>query len=210
MEYAKLNTLLPLIRPDVPQCPDITIEQYMVRMARDFCTQSRVWQQWINEPVDPDIETYPLRVDNGDIVTVNTVQTEGGVPLKALDYTLPGQEEDNMQAIAGVQGYTFDPPDTLHIQGTPTQPMELFVRVALKPTMVEASAPAWLVDRYEEALISGTLYRLMMLTGKTWSNPDFAAVHKDTFLRGVSSARIDELKKHTNASLSIKPRPFGA
>jgi len=209
MEYAELKTILPLIRPDVPQCPDVTIEQYLVRAARKFCEESRVWQQWENEPIYPGLETYPLEPEHGEVAAISKVQTEGGEELRALDYTLAGDEEFNRQAMQGVQGYTFDPPATLHIQGTPTQDMELFIRVALKPTLSDAIAPLWLVERYEEALVAGTLYRLMMLTGKTWSSPDFAAVHKRTFESGVASARIHELKKHTSASVMINPRPFG-
>jgi len=203
-----MDTLLPLIRPDVPQCPDFTIESYIVRTVRDFCEQTRIWREWLNEPVDPGLETYPLEA-SAEIVAVELVQTGQGVPVRPLSYTLPGQEEDNMDAMAGVQGFTFDPPNVLHLQGTPTQRMELFADVSLRPALTDTQAPQWLMEKYEDAIVSGTLYRLMTRREKPWSDPRLAGLHMQDFRRGVSAARVHKLKKNTNTSLSIKPRPFG-
>jgi hypothetical protein len=143
------------------------------------------------------------------VVAVKKVQHSDGRKLQPIDYTLPGEEEGNMAALSGVVGFTFDPPDTLHIQGSPTQSEEVFVQLSLKPTLEQAQAPQWLIQKYEDALVNGVLARLKMIANKPWSNPDYAMAHKDMFLRGIASARIHELKKHTNASLSIKARPFG-
>jgi len=202
-----MDTLLPLIRPDVPQCPDFTIESYIVRTVRDFCEQTRIWREWLNEPVDPGLETYPLEA-SAEIVAVELVQTGQGVPVRPLSYTLPGQEEDNMDAMAGVQGFTFDPPNVLHLQGTPTQRMELFADVSLRPALTDTQAPQWILEKYEDAIVNGTLYRLMTRREKPWSDPKLAGLHMQDFRRGVSTARAQRFRKHTNTSLSIKPRAF--
>jgi hypothetical protein len=204
----QIDSLFTLIRPEVPQCPDFVIEQHAVRAIRTLCERSRVWREWQGEYLDEGIEEYPLETDTGEIFAVENVQTDKGVRLRPLDYELPGQDNDNMHGISGVVGYTFKHPQTLWIQGTPTQNEDIFLEVILRPKMSDTEIPDWLAEQYEDAIVAGTLSRLMMVAAKPWFNAELSAYHKREFGRGISQARADAIRRHTNTRVTMNAQPF--
>lgn len=59
------------------------------------------------------------------------------------------------------------------------------------PKSGSETAPSWFIEKFSEAIVSGTLYKLMSMSGKAWTDPAQAAVEKVTYDNFMNEARVN-------------------
>lgn len=83
-------------------------------------------------------------------------------------------------------------------------PNGLTMRVALKPTRASTTVDDMLYEEYVEAIAAGALGRLLMSSGKPYTNVQAAMAHKALSNQGLNVARQRAGHGHTRSNLSVR------
>jgi len=67
----------------------------------------------------------------------------------------------------------------------------LLVDAVLRPQINATALPAWMMDRYGDAIMAGAIAHLAGLPGLPWSNPLLSAAKAVEYNQGVGSALVD-------------------
>ena len=169
------DALLPEVLPHVPGCSDPLAETAIRNSVIEFCQQSHAWQENL-APIVPeaDVKEYDLNLPTGAALVLVLDETEMEVDLAKK---------------------------TVIFAEVPAGSITL--RVALKPARAADSFPDHIGEQYGEAIVSGALAKLMMMTGKPWANPQLAEYHGRIVSDAISRARAREFRGYTNRSMRI-------
>jgi len=183
---AKLETLLPSVRAEVPGAMDITIIDNIRRAAIDFCERTKFYR----EEHDPlitsgTIQEYDLDPPSGTVVSdIIWVTYDGDALIAKTDAGI----RPHMSAAGTTQYYSLLNPKLLVVAPQPAASKQLKLRVALKPKPTATSIEDYVYDEWSEAFYHGALYRMLNQPGKDWSNPEAALYHQQAFFDAVNTA----------------------
>ena len=169
-----LDALIPDVLVEANECPRALILRELVGAARHFCQETHVWE----EPVGT---IYPI---------------DG-----LLDYSLPLPTGASIVAVTSDLNADVIPPDTVRFAGVPAD--EIAVTAALQPAYGAGVLPDQVADQYREAIVSGALSRLMMMTGRPWANPQLVEYHSRIVSDAISRARARQFRGYTNRPMRI-------
>jgi len=199
------DDVLPLITPEVPTCPEATIKEYLPIVASNFFARTHLWRvnidgysTIIDEPM------YNICAPYFDSV-VESVQwiTVDDKKMTHTDERLVNPEYLDR---TGQPTHFWVKDDTsIRLFYTPDQVWTVKGEVVLKPKRTARGIPGWVYETWIDEIVSGTLYRLCKLQNKDWSNPEFAALHKNLYEQGVTDARIRDLR---GVHLQVRMRSF--
>ncbi len=205
---AKFTDLLPLARPELPGCPDFTMETYANRVVREFCARTQIWTDWLEEWTVPDHDTYhPPVFGKKQIVSVPFLWMDGR-RLLGNSQDFPGTQDGNDSPDRSNTSFAFFPPDTIRLYFIPSQEKHFFVRVVFQPTTDATEFPDSIFQLYEDGLVAGLKARLMMQAKQDWSNPELSQYYQRVFNSEVDRAKIHKNKQHTSGPLKVKPQSF--
>jgi len=120
--------------------------------------------------------------------------TEGGLPAR-------WRHADN----GTPRYYFFLNPGEITFYPTPSedQSQAIFIRAALKPSLIASSFPTALFKEHASTIAYGALRDLMMMPGKPWENPGMAKYFDSLYEADVADVRIKLNKASTTTELSI-------
>lgn len=184
MSTTKVETLIPLVRVEVPECPDILVQNAILRAAIEFCEKSTFWRETIDElHVSANVAEYDIETPSGATMSEIIWATYDDNPLTA---------KTESQILAYTSGapsyYALLNPRVIKIAPTPTGAGIVRLRAALKPKPTATSIRDYVYDEWSEAFYHGALERLFMMPGKPWSNPELALFHQQQFTNAVEDA----------------------
>ncbi len=84
----------------------------------------------------------------------------------------------------------------------------LDVRAVLMPTRLCAAYPGWLLERWRETIVNGTIGNLKAHAGKPWSDPQGARYYLDLYRKGKGYAKGDALTQRGPGALKVAHRRF--
>jgi hypothetical protein len=211
----KVKDFTPYVLPDVMGCPAPLLRQAIVAAAQEFCRDTLSWSELQEAiPLVDGVPEYELDIPSQAMVaSVRAVwcgvRRLRPVSMDGISTVLP-----NWQTATGSEPVLFNMAQTrgtLRVFPSPanTTGQALAVLTAFQPTMRATSLPDFLGDMHMEVIASGAKARLMAMSGKAWSNPNLAGVHKGLFTIGMDDARISEEHGRVAGSISVAPRTFG-
>lgn len=203
--------LYPDLLPSLPGCPDITVDRAINRAATEFFSETKVWRANIvgattgtqlvavtsGVPANCKIvHLYELRYDEDPL--------ERRTPVD-MKRTFP-REESGTPVIC-----TLTEEDTINVLPYPATPGVIGIyagRVAIAPTRTKADLPDDIFDRYAEALIAGTLSKLLIQPNQAWTNENLAGVNLQMFENyKLKAKRLKE--SETGAARKHVGAPYG-
>lgn len=170
---ASLEDLIPDVMVEVEGPPRALVMRELVASVRTFCDDTQVWRE----------ELLISPIEN------------------VTEYTLPLPSHSDLSAVISDVDADAVPPDRLIFDVAPTEALPL--TVALKPAYNANLLPDVIASQYREAVVSGAVYRLLMMTGRPWANPELAVYHKGVVDDAISRARAREFRGYTNRSMRI-------
>lgn len=207
---ASIETLHPLVAPEVLGCPSITIDSAILRAAIEFCEKSTAWRELLDPitVVDGTAEyALPIPTDARLVVIREKEVRLNGVMLEPIK----NAAEMNPTKAGTPSHYAQRSHDALILYPSPlgigTQTLTVFA--VLAPKLTATALPDILVDRYYEAISEGAKAILKRMPNQPWSDPARAADHYRLFQVKTAEARIDFEHGLVAGSLSVKPRVFG-
>ena len=212
---ADIADIVHYVRLETPGVMDEIIVQTMAAVAMDFCTRTSVWDE-IQDPValidglsDYDMEP-PSR--QARVLTISQVWVSGQT-LESITMTqLPNVLPNWQSATAPLPRYYNAARDWKAITVFPTprdaERALMTFRAQYAPTRTATTLPDFLLERYLDALVSGTKARLMTQVNVPWSNPANGMYQAGLYEQAVTNARIDQLHERTPGVLRVAPRKF--
>lgn len=206
-----LRTLLPLVMPYVPTCPEILATYTMRLAAREFCERTSCWRY---------VVTQTLTVNSPEIAVpayaaVHKIESayfgsQALAPAAYVDYAM-----DALPVSTTPMFVTQPNPDVLTI--LPFQAGDVKLTLILKPRLENAFStnaalqiedsfdrvPTFMRDHYGEIIAAGALARLF-LHKQDYGDPQMAAVKQGEFERGINANSFGAFQGQQRAPIRSK------
>lgn len=178
-----------LIKPHLTGAVESAIQQQLDLAVAYFLKQSLLWKQELGPyDVDGDEPTMSLSLTSPvrRVAFIHGVWFNG-VKLRAVNDSKPLALWDTATKPTD---FMAELPETLHLKPVPTEFYvdALIIDASVYPDSAD-DAPAWLGERFEEEIVSGTLARMMLQPDKPYTNTKMAQYHDIMFRNGYNSAR---------------------
>tara|TARA_R100000664_G_scaffold10069_1_gene16676 strand:- start:462 stop:1142 length:681 start_codon:yes stop_codon:yes gene_type:complete len=210
---ASYESLLSEIIPVVPGCTDTLIEQNIRAAVIELCEKTEVYQKEL-DPVSTVENIFEYDLEPPSSTTVHRIiwMTYDGEDLEAITNALLEQRKPKWRQ-SGYEGrpeyFVKQSPSLFYVAPVPneTKVNGLLLRVALKPTHTSSSCDTDIMNDYRDTIINGTIYRLLRLPGREWTDYTGAQIYGSLFLEGVASA--SEIGKQSASRVARKVRYSG-
>jgi len=196
-------------RPEAQAAPDFLIERSVRDSAIDFCTRTDIY---LPEPefitIISGVNEYAVSLPSGtelnhilDIFNNNTALN----PISYSQLLLRLGDENT----TGTPAYYAQRDNSdFYLAPIPAETNSFRVLYSVKPTSSSSSIPDSVGKEHREVISHGALYRLQMMSGQPWSNPNAAVANKQLFDRGVGKAIRQVKYGFSGGSLTAKSRAF--
>ena len=201
-----ISSWIPDVAAQVPGCPNPVITRYLIKVLRDFCQKTLLWDENLLTPIDVVALTadYPLSSDDGDIVHVDSVEIDGHPiwPIsKANLNRLQIDWRDTTQTRPGA--YHFGASNTLSLIYTPSQAYTAGLKVwtCLKPLETATEVEDFLWDSYRETILKGTVGKLAQIANMPWTDFALGMKKEGQFESERDAARVIKETGRTNMEM---------
>lgn len=201
----RLESLFPLVLPEVSGCPHPTLMLHLALASQRFCVETGAWVVMADEQITAKgLTEYDVEaVTDAMAVRVRDVWLDGALLLPVRAAAAFGQDG------AAVHGYThYDDRQVLRLAGSPVAGQKLAMRVVLAPMTTSTTLPDVLALRYQTAIAHGAKASLMAMPKQAWSNPQLCAYHAQWFENAIQDARIEAIKDGVDTPLTVNKRRF--
>lgn len=191
---ASYNSLVKEILPYVPTCPDTLVETTLRSATIEFCEKSKAFVLDL-DPIAAisGVFEYDFDVPAGTAVHQILWLTFNGEDLdpispRSLELNYPDWRDKSSIP----QVYLQKTPDTFWLVPIPntTQSNAIQMSVALKPTRTTNNIDTTFSNDYRDGIIYGTLYRLLRMPSREWSDPLAARDYLALFNQEVQQAEL--------------------
>jgi len=205
--------LLPEILPMVPGCPDTLVETTIRAAVIELCEKAAVYQRELDTVTTvANIYEYDLEPPSSTVVHSILWVTFDGEHIEPISTTLLEQRKPKWRdssyygtpeyfiKVSQSQFWLVPVPDVTKVGST-------VVRVQLKPTYTSTACDSEVMTDYRDTIINGTLFRLLRMPGKDWSDLTTAQGYGVLFSSGVELA--DRKANHDDMPVARKVKYGG-
>ena len=177
------ESLIPEIIPIVPACPDSLIHQHIRSTVIDLCERSFIYQKEL-DPITTvaSIYEYDFDAPSGTVVHKIEWAVYDGDALEPATSGLLEQRKPDWRTTTGTPEYILKQNQTSFIIApipASGKTEGLILRVALKPTHTSTSCDSTVMSDNRDAIVNGTLSRLLRIPAKEWSDINSASAAKE-------------------------------
>lgn len=201
---AALSSLYTSVKLYAQQCPESTIDKYLIEAIRTFCRDSWYYQATLVTDQVADQAIYTITPVTGEeVVAIQAVEQDG----QTLSPLTQDEIGDNSLDLVG---YQFEPPYYLNISPTPTTTIVdgLEIRLVLMPPEDTTTLPDSVYRNYKETIVQGALAHILSQQNEAWSNPNLAEFMLRKFRQDINIAKGERQRDFRSGPISVKPRPF--
>lgn len=203
---ATLSSLYSSVRLLAQQCPDTTIDKYLIEAIREFCRESWFYQEVLTQNITASTSDYTLTPSSSqELIAVVSVKVDGD-PLDPVRM----QDVDAVSDEYVHRAWKFEPNNTLTIYPEPTATITngLVTRVAIMPPENTTTIPDVIYRHYKETIVAGALTTILSLQNEAWSNPQKAMEKALEFRVGVNRAKGQRMTGFMPGNLRTQPRCY--
>jgi len=208
---AAYEAFLSRVMPEVAGCPEPVAIQAIKDTCIEFCTRSNALQQDL-DPVTliANQSEYDLEPPAGYRVSRVMKVWRGDTELTPAAPDMI-RVPDAYRATAGSAAPTFyfqKTASTISFLDVPkvTERNVVTIRAAITPTRASTTIDDEILELWAEEIAHGAKYRLMLVPGKPYSNPQSSAVEKALFDAGVNKAMLQASRGYVRSSMRVKLR----
>ena len=193
MPNAAYLTLRPEVLLHLAADPSDPVIEHAIKMATiEFCAESWIWRH-LHAAIDiaADQQDYALDIPEESVAALVLSASLDDKPLDPMAVDALDLASPRWRVLTGDPEYvTQVDPDGFMLSPIPTTTDgQLYLTVALQPSMDSDGAPDWLLNKYAEALADGALARLMVMSDKPWTDIDGGAYRRIRFDVAIAKAR---------------------
>ena len=221
----KLETLVPKVRREAPNCPKFIIIDELRNTLIDFCINTDIYMQElspfivaanVNEYSSSDLD-IPPGAELNHIIDIFRSRSDSSITItsqKKLEPIEPKaqigwQSIFNVYGKGKVQYYTQKDQETILVAPTPEATETFYALYSLKPTQSSTTIPNIIANEYQETIVHGALYRLQMMKDCPWTDLQSADLNKRMDDKGEALAVRKTKYGNVGANLTVKYQEFG-
>jgi len=194
LELKNLGSLAEDVVLYVQGCADLMVRKELQRTFRDFCANTGALRLIVRKTLLKDVIEYNLTLPSACLIDSAYRVMRGDCKLNAgEDYAL---EDGDTVKIIIAEGATASIDDSSETK------TYLDVYCILRPQVASEDCPTFFLTRYADAIVSGTLARLHLMSRRPWSDPTMANVEMGEYTNWKSRATVDAIAGHTAGGLS--------
>ena len=191
---ASFNSLIKEVLPYVPGCPDTLVLNNLRSATIELCEKSKAFVFDL-DPITSISGVYEYDFDQPTGTDVHQIlwATYDGEDLdpispRSLEVNYPDWKDKSSIP----QVYLQKTPNTFWIVPIPssTKTSAIQLSVALKPTRSSNNIDTTFSNDYRDGIIYGTLYRLLRIPAKDWTDPGAARDYLSLFNEEVKQAEL--------------------
>lgn len=191
---ASFSSLVKDILPYVPNCPDSLVESTLRSACIEFAERSKAYVYDL-DPITTISGVYEYEFDQPSGTDVHQIlwMTYDGDDLdpispRSLELNYPDWRDKTSLP----QVYLQKNPSTFWAIPVPNSSITdgLLLSVALKPSRTTSSIDTIFSNSYRDGIVYGTLYRLLRIPAKDWTDPQAAADYLSLFNQEVVQAEL--------------------
>lgn len=188
-EFVGLAELASEIVLDIPKCTDLMVRKALQSIYREFCRETHTLALRKTVSLNHGARYYPVQpFAGGAVVAVNDVAVNG-IRNAAVVHLNPAYIE--------ISEYFANAAPHCHPHYT------LAYTIVEVPRIGCERAPMWFIEKYGDALVSGTLAKLFSASRRPWSDAQLAAQHLLRYENGKSEARMHEEFPHNGNCIDM-------
>ena len=216
---ASFDSLVKEILPYVPGCPDSLVQNHIRSATIDFAERSKAYTLDL-DPITTVSGVYEYDFDAPSGTEVHSIlwMTYDGKDMdpispRSLELNYPDWRDRTGQPHV----YLQKTPTTFWLTPVPQTTLSngLLASVALKPTRTTSNIDTTFSNTYRDGIVYGTLYRLLRIPQRSWSDPkaanDYFALYNEEVKQAELKARggdlgVRRLVKYKGAGGSSRKR----
>ena len=208
---AAYSSLVKEVLPYVPFCPDSLVESNLRSATIEFCERSKAYI------LDMDafntisgVYEYDFDIPTGTEVHQVLQMTYDG---RDMDPISPRSLELNYPDWRDRTGrphvYLQKTPSTFWLVPVPQGSFPVIASVALKPSRSSNNIDTTISNQYRDAIIYGTLYRLLRMPGREWSDVNAAREYLAQFNLEITQAELRARGGDLGVKRTVKYKGIG-
>jgi hypothetical protein len=180
--------------PEVPGCPDMTIERAVRDAVIEFCDTTLCYS------VDQDPVSVYAGLSEVDLELPSATRLVQVIRAQLGQTSLGRKSRDDLfaanvswQTMTGrpsVITYASETSVRLVPIASQTQADQLYIRFAVAPTRASTAVADFVGERYFKEFTHGAKAMLLQMPGQPWSNPQLSAAYRAQFERDMREARL--------------------
>ena len=208
---ASFESLVKDVLPYVPGCPDSLIQTNIRSAAIELCEKSKAFTFDL-DPITTISGEYEYEFDQPSGTEVHQIlwATYDG---NDLDPISPGSLELNYPDWRDKTGtptvYLQKTVNTFWLVPVPNDGKELLINVALKPTRTTNNIDTEFSNTYRDGIIYGTIFRLLRIPQKEWTDPIASADYFNLFQAEIADAELKGRGGDTGVKRTVKYKGAG-
>jgi hypothetical protein len=208
---AAYSSLIKEVLPYVPLCPDSLVGQNLRSATIEFCERSKAYVL----DIDPfntisGVYEYDFDIPTGTEVHQVLLMTHDGndmdpISPRSLELNYPDWRNRTGQPHV----YLQKTPTTFWIVPVPSGSKEVITSVALKPSRTSNNIDTTISNQYRDAIIYGTLYRLLRMPNREWTDIGAAQEYLYQFNQEISQAELRARGGDLGVKRTVKYKGIG-
>ena len=189
---ASFESLVKDVLPYVPGCPDSLIQTNIRSAAIELCEKSKAFTFDL-DPITTISGEYEYEFDQPSGTEVHQIlwATYDGNDLdpispRSLELNYPDWRDKTGTPTVYLQKTV----NTFWLVPVPNDGKELLINVALKPTRTTNNIDTEFSNTYRDGIIYGTIFRLLRIPQKEWTDPIASADYFNLFQAEISDAEL--------------------
>ena len=191
---ASFSSLVKDILPYVPTCPDSLVESTLRSACIEFAERSKAYVYDL-DPITTISGVYEYEFDQPSGTDVHQIlwMTYDGDDLdpispRSLELNYPDWRDKTSLP----QVYLQKNPSTFWVIPVPNSSVTngLLLSVALKPSRTTSNIDTTFSNSYRDWIVYGTLYRLLRIPAKDWTDPRAASDYLNLFNQEIVQAEL--------------------
>ena len=214
---AAFDSLIKEVLPYVPNCPDSLVESHMRSATIEFCERSKAYVYDL-DPITSISGVYEYEFDQPSGTDVHQIlwMTYDGHDLDPISpRSLELNYSDWRNKTSVPQVYLQKTPDTFWVIPVPGSAVTNGIQLAaaLKPSRTTSNIDTDFSNSYRDGIVYGTLYRLLRIPSKDWTNisasSDYLSLFNQEIVQAELKARGGDLgvkRTDRNRGAGLSPR----
>ena len=208
---ASFESLVKDVLPYVPGCPDSLIQTNIRSAAIELCEKSKAFTFDL-DPITTISGEYEYEFDQPSGTEVHQLlwATYDGHDLdpispRSLELNYPDWRDKTGTPTVYLQKTV----NTFWLVPVPNDGKELLINVALKPTRTTNNIDTEFSNTYRDGIIYGTIFRLLRIPQKEWTDPIASADYFNLFQAEIADAELKGRGGDTGVKRTVKYKGAG-
>lgn len=197
-------SFLPYVQPHVPGCPQVVIDTHLQEAAAEFIGRSELWRFDIESDfTSKNTSDYEIDVPSGAVLeNVLSLFVDGSAAKRVTDRHY---QSSNTTENSAPSSFSIYQDNQIRFFPTPDRKYTFEGVGVLKPSLSATGVEDFIFETHGRSIACGAIWRLTIIPGKEWSNPEVAMYYKTEFYKHMDAAKGRDTRR---VNLRIAPVGF--